>query len=203
MNDPYALALESFKKFRSIINSKLANQTYLDADGIPVIKTSNDTTSLEEWYKIPQYIKQYSDRFPFITDLGLWNWLPYKKIACFTDRTELRYLFMSGNFVPRFTKGATKIEYWIAKKQPLPTDRHINRYEKVFTSLNIVSFDYIKEQTLTKITLDRPFSFNYKIGCVPQEAPPWFCGPVIGPSIYFNNLFNISTAIENMPFRTL
>jgi hypothetical protein len=202
-NDPYPIALESFKKFRTIINSKLANQTYLDADGIPVVKTGDETTSLDEWYRSPQFITTYSDNFPFISYNGLWNWLPYKKIACFTDRTDLRYLFMSGNFVPRFKRGATKIEYWIPKKQLLPTDTDIRRYEKVFASLNIVSMDYIKEQTLTKITLDRPFSFNYKIGCVPYEIPPWSCGPVIGPSIYFNNLFNISTAIENMPFRTL
>ena len=202
-NDPYTIALESFKKFRTIINSKLANQTYLDADGIPVVKTGDETTSLDDWYRSPQFIKTYSDNPPFISYQGLWNWLPYKKIACFTDRTNLRYLFMSGNFVPRFKKGATKIEHWIPKKQLLPTDKGIDRYEKVFMSLNIVSMDYIKEQTLTKITLDRPFSFNYKIGCLPPEEGSLFCGPVIGPSVYFNNLFNISTAIENMPFRTL
>lgn len=199
----YQVGLKSFKKLKGLINNQLNLQTYFNDDFnvTPIIKTGDGTTSRDEYYNFPQMLVSYTDRGPVN---GTYNMkIPYRSLSCFTDRKDLKTILIPGPFNNRFQLGATKITYWADKPGVKETDLYMQRYIQLSQTVNIINVDYVKETTLTKIKLDQPFQFNYKIGCVPYPGPPPGCGPVLRPIIYFNKPFDISQAIESLPFQPL
>jgi hypothetical protein len=211
----YSAVKKSFDLLRDIINVQMNNKFYFSpTNNQPIFKidqTANSESS--EYISFSNMVKTYTSRGIFYGTQNLR--IPYKKIACFTyfskigkvENNEVVYSYVpdrSTIVVPlditrRMIATSTKISYWVPRK----VDEDGN-FQKIMSNLiqqtaNVVisNVKYDPLVNLTKITLDRPFSVDYIIGCVPFPGPPPGCSPIVRPEIYYNKPFDTNLALED------
>jgi hypothetical protein len=211
----YSTVKKSFDLLRDILNVQINNKFYFSpTNNEPIFKidqTENSESS--DTISFANILRSY-------TNIGIVDSLhkiriPYKKISCFTyfskvakqENNKLIYSYTpdrSTIVVPidvtnRIIATNTKISYWVPKKINKDGD-----FERVMSNLTqqtvdvvITNVKYDSSVNLTKITLDKPLSVDYIIGCVPFPGPPPGCGPIIAPEIYYNRPFDTTLALED------
>lgn len=211
----YSTVKKSFDLLRDILNVQINNKFYFSpTNNQPIFKidqTENSESS--EMISFTNAIRSYTQRgiFDGIHKVRI----PYKKISCFTYFSKIAkkqddtitYSYTPDKYtivIPidvtnRIIATNTKISYWVPKKTKEDGD-----FERIMSNLIqqtvdvvITNVTYDASTNLTKITLDKPFSVDYIIGCVPFPGPPAGCGPIVRPEIYYNKPFDTNLALED------
>jgi len=214
-NDPAVAARyekvvgDSFRMLRDVFNPQIQGKIYFDAKtNQPIFRTSANTLSSMPYVEMIHGLVTYRRTGPFYYHHYIK--IPTEKIICYTyftkeletteGKTRYRYksdrqtlivpIDVTGKIVP----GNTKITYWVRTPESKPEEDKIVRQ-----TLNIraTSVKYDSALNVTKITLDKPITAPYLIGCT--RVPGFFgtgCGPSLYMDIYYNaNNFNMIQAL--------
>ena len=211
----YGTVKKSFDLLRDILNVQINNKFYFSpTNNQPIFKidqTENSESS--ETISFTNAIRSYTQRgiFDGIHKIRI----PYKKISCFTyfskiakkQGDKITYSYIPDRYtivVPidvtnRIIATNTKISYWLPKETKKDGDfeRTMSNLIQQTVDVVITNVTYDSSTNLTKITLDKPFSVDYIIGCVPFPGPPPGCGPILSPEIYYNKPFDTTLALED------
>jgi len=211
----YGVVKKSFGLLRDVLNVQINNKFYFSpTTNQPIFKISQtEDSESSQTISFTNAIRNY-------TLYGTYDGvhkirIPYKKISCFTyfsktakvENNKLVYSYTpdrSTIVVPtditnRIIATNTKISYWVPKKVDEKGNfiQYANNLMQQTVSVVVTKVTYDSATNLTKITLDKPFSVDYIIGCIPYIGPPPGCGPIISPEIYYNNLFDTTLALQD------
>jgi hypothetical protein len=211
----YSVVKKSFDLLRDIINVQVNNKFYFSpTNNQPIFKIDQkENSESSQTLSFTNILRSY-------TQFGIFDGIhqikiPYKKISCFTyfsktatrqnDKIIYSYtpdrstIVVPIDITNRIVATNTKISYWVPKKI-----KEDGSFEKIMSNLIqqtvdvvITNVAYDSSVNLTKITLDKPFSVDYIIGCVPFPGPPAGCGPIIAPEIYYNKPFDTTLALQD------
>lgn len=210
---------DSFRLLRDIFNTQLQGKIYFDAKtNRPLLRTSTSTKSSDGYVKIFNPVRNYiSNRGGSISivDSGHHIYIPTDRIVCYTYfsrelvptinnqfkyeyKPDRRTLIVPYNVTGKILPGAVKVSYWLRSPKPDPTKQEIDNIYQQTATFNATNVVYDPKLNITKITLDRPMSANYLIGCVrvPSNFGP-VCGPKLDLQIYYNNTFSILEALQD------
>lgn len=211
----YSVVKKSFDLLRDIINVQVNNKFYFSpTNNQPIFKIDQkENSESSQTLSFTNILRSYT-QFGIVDGIHQIK-IPYKKISCFTyfsktatrqnDKIIYSYtpdrstIVVPIDITNRIVATNTKISYWVPKKI-----KEDGSFEKIMSNLIqqtvdvvITNVAYDSSVNLTKITLDKPFSVDYIIGCVPFPGPPAGCGPIIAPEIYYNKLFDTTLALQD------
>lgn len=211
----YSVVKQSYELLRDTLNLQIDKKIYFSpTTNKPIYKIDpGNNSETSDTLSFSNVVRVYTKTGP--VDYAGKITIPYNKISCFTFFKKIStivdnkptYIYKPDRntvVVPmdvtnRIIATNTKISYWV----PINIDKD-GRFEKIMSNLKQETIDvvitnilYDNNTNLTKITLDRPLSVDYIIGCVPYPGPPPGCGPVIGPQIYYNRPFDTAKALQD------